>query len=59
MFDLAEKILKTIKSRGQYTYSTNLSEKSEELKALDYLENNGLIIVKSRALGYVIAEAID
>lgn len=58
MNELAEKILQEIQTSGKYTYSTNLVEKSHEIKAVDYLRDYGLIIIKARALGFVIAEAV-
>jgi hypothetical protein len=58
MSELTEKIYNDIKLRGQYTYSKDFSIKTLEEKALKDLESNGNIIIKSKAIGYVIADAL-
>lgn len=58
MSELIEKIYNDIKLRGQYTYSRDFSIKILEEKALKDLEDNGNIIIKSKAIGYVIADAL-
>ena len=58
MADLTEKIYNDIKLQGQYTYSKDFSIKTLEEKALKDLESNGNIIIKSKTIGYVIADAL-
>ena len=58
MSELTEKIYNDIKLRGQYTYSKDFSINTLEEKALKDLESNGNIIIKSKAIGYVIADAL-
>lgn len=58
MTDLKSRIYDCIKSRGQYTFSQDARSRAEELKAVDELSDAGYIIIKSRAIGYVVADAL-
>lgn len=57
MTELEEKIYQHFQTHAQYNFSTNLSIKSLEIKAIKSLESNGYIIVRANAIGYVIADA--
>ncbi|WP_318708851.1 hypothetical protein [Candidatus Acetatifactor stercoripullorum] len=56
MTELEQKIYDTISVKGQYRYSSDMSVKSAEIKAVDSLKSNGYISVKANAIGFVIAE---
>lgn len=58
MNELELKIYDIISEKGEYRYSSDISAKSEEKKAIDSLQSNGYISIKARALGYVIAEVV-
>ena len=58
MSNIESKIYDCIKSRGQYTFSLDDRSRAEELKAIDKLSEAGYIIIKSRTIGYVIADAL-
>lgn len=58
MSELTEKIYNDIKLNGEYKYSKDFSTKILEEKALKDLESNGNIIIKSKSIGYVIADAL-
>lgn len=56
MTELEQKIYDTISQKGQYRYSSDMSVKSAEIKAVDSLKSNGYILVKAESIGFVIAE---
>lgn len=56
MNELEQKIYDTISQKGQYRYSSDMSVKSAEIKAVDSLKSNGYISVKAESIGFVIAE---
>ncbi len=58
MTDTAQKMYEHFKTQKQYNYSEDSSIKYLEIQAIDELESSGYIIVKSRALGFVIADAL-
>lgn len=57
MTKLEEKIYTHFQSNQSYHLS-DLPEKADELQAINNLEADGLIIVKSRAIGMISAEVI-
>ena len=58
MSELEKKIYDEISNKGQYRFSSDTSQKSAEIKAIDSLKSNGFISIKAQAIGFVIAEAI-
>lgn len=56
MTELEQKIYDAISQKGQYRYSSDMSAKSAEIKAVDSLKSNGYILVKAESIGFVIAE---
>ena len=58
MNELEQKIYYTISQKGQYRYSSDMTVKSAEIKAVDSLKSNGYISVKAESIGFVIAETI-
>lgn len=56
MKQLELKILDSIKTTGQYIFSTEMKEKSAEIKALNFLEEEGCISIKSKTIGYCVAD---
>ena len=58
MTKLENKIYEAFSSNPQYTLSSDVNIKSEELKALKNLEENGFIQIKLKTIGYYIAEVL-
>lgn len=58
MSELAMQIYEALKTEPQYTYSTDLNTKALETAAIEELELNNYIVVKARAIGYVIANVL-
>lgn len=65
MTDLALSILTELKNQSadgdsilQYNYSTDLSVKNDEIRAIMELEEHDCILVKARTLGYVVYELL-
>lgn len=58
MNELEQKIFDAISEKGQYRYSSDMSVKPAETKAVDSLKSNGYISVKAESIGFVIAEII-
>lgn len=58
MDELVQKIYTVISEKGEYRYSSDMTVKSAEIKAVDYLQSNGYISIKANAIGFVIADAI-
>ena len=58
MTELENKILEHLSVKETYHFSSDALEKSKEKDAIKNLENNGYIHVKSRTIGYVLAEIL-
>lgn len=58
MCDLTEKIYNDIKQKGKYNFSKDFSAKVLENNALKELEDSNIIIIKTRSIGYVIADVL-
>lgn len=56
MNNLEQKIYDTISEKGEYHYSSDMSVKSAEIKAVDSLQSNGYISIRTRTIGYVVAD---
>ena len=56
MSELSEKLYEHFKNAPRYTYSNDVSIKAREIDAVNELETSGVIVVKMRTIGYVIAE---
>lgn len=56
MSELSEKLYDHFINEPRYTYSNNASIKALEIDAINELETSGVIVVKMRTIGYVIAE---
>lgn len=57
MDELEQKIYNSISEKGEYHYSSDMSTKSTEIKAVDLLQSNGYISIRTRTIGYVVADA--
>ena len=58
MSELEERILNALTENPTYYFSQNMIEKSCEKEAVKSLENSGLIYVRLRTIGYVVADVI-
>lgn len=58
MSELEEKIYLHFQTHAQYNFSSDMSTKSREIRAIKSLENSGYISVKANSIGFVIAEVI-
>lgn len=56
MSELSEKLYEHFKNEPRYTYSNDAPIKALEIDAVNELETSGVIVVKMRTIGYVIAE---
>lgn len=57
MTTTAQKIYEHLKIAPQYTYSQDIAIRQKEVEAVDELIQLGLIRVKARAIGFIIADA--
>lgn len=58
MSELANAILERLRQQGQFTFSSDPSQKADENMAVDYLSEHGYITVKMRTIGYVHADVV-
>lgn len=58
MSDLANAILEHLRTQTTYKFSSESVQRAEENKTIDYLVENGYIVIKMRTIGYVIASVI-
>lgn len=58
MSELAAAILEHLQSNTMYAFSNDLSQKSKENEAVDYLADNGYIVIRMRTIGYICADVI-
>lgn len=58
MTELEDMIYQHFQTHAQYNFSTDLSVKSSEIRAIKALEDNNCIVIKANAIGYVIAEVL-
>lgn len=56
MTELEEQIYLHFQTHAQYNFSSDMSTKSREIRAIKSLADNGYISVKANAIGFVIAE---
>jgi hypothetical protein len=58
MDELRQKIYDHFTHSPEYRYSSEPSEKLLELKAIEALESEGYIVIRTRSIGYVVADVV-
>lgn len=58
MDELENKIFNCLLENGEYRFSSDMTLKAEEHTAIKNLEDQGLIKIKLRTIGYILADAL-